>query len=368
MTIHVVRQGDTIFSIAARYGVDPGRLASDNEVPAGGALAVGQTLVVRFARTVHAVREGETLTSIAEAYGVSVRRLWQNNWALGGGSALYPGQELVISYLEEPLGVCVSNGYAYPFIDRALLESEVPYLTYLTPFTYGITAEGGVYPLEDDVLLAAARTHGAKPVMHLSTYTEADRFDSERAKLVLTDDAVQNRLIAEIQQTMRRKGFAGLDVDFEFLPASLADAYASFLGRLQRLLSAEGYFVWAALAPKTSADQPGLLYEGHDYAQIGAAVDAVLLMTYGWELLAHTSLMIHPRNGCSFVRFLRETAAVRFRRSFVPFPIPALCHSGRKILFVKLCDGIVANVQIGDKIAGVNTLHAALRQIHRNGG
>lgn len=282
MTIHVVRQGDTIFSIAARYGVDPGRLASDNEVPAGGALAVGQTLVVRFARTVHAVREGETLTSIAEAYGVSVRRLWQNNWALGGGSALYPGQELVISYLEEPLGVCVSNGYAYPFIDRALLESEVPYLTYLTPFTYGITAEGGVYPLEDDVLLAAARTHGAKPVMHLSTYTEADRFDSERAKLVLTDDAVQNRLIAEIQQTMRRKGFAGLDVDFEFLPASLADAYASFLGRLQRLLSAEGYFVWAALAPKTSADQPGLLYEGHDYAQIGAAVDAVLLMTYEW--------------------------------------------------------------------------------------
>ena len=39
--------------------------------------------------------------------------------------------------------------------------------------------------------------------------------------------------------------------------------------------------VIVALAPKTYADQPGLLYEGHDYALLGAAADAVLLMTYG---------------------------------------------------------------------------------------
>ena len=65
MTIHVVQAGETVGSIAESYGVDPARLAADNAVPPSGALAVGQTLVVRFPRQVHAVRAGETLASIA---------------------------------------------------------------------------------------------------------------------------------------------------------------------------------------------------------------------------------------------------------------------------------------------------------------
>ena len=282
MTIHVVQTGETISSIAAQYGVDPGRLAADNAVPGDGAMAVGQTLVIRFPRTVHAVAPGETLFSIAQAYNVTVRQLWQNNWSLGGEANLRPGQVLVISYFDEKLGGGVFNGYAYPFIDRELLSAVLPFQSNLTPFTYGINARGGLLPLGDDELLAAARARGTRPVMHLSTYTENDQFDVERAELVLTDDAVQDQLIQEIQRTLRGKGYAGLDVDFEYLPGTLAEAYAAFLARLQRLLGSQGYFVWAALAPKTSPDQPGALYEGHNYAKVGAAVDAVLLMTYEW--------------------------------------------------------------------------------------
>ena len=65
-------------------------------------------------RQVHAVRAGETLASIAEAYGTTVRRLWQNNWPLGGGAALQPGQVLVISYFDEPLGAAAFNGMPTP--------------------------------------------------------------------------------------------------------------------------------------------------------------------------------------------------------------------------------------------------------------
>ena len=95
MTIHVVQAGETVGSIAASYGVDPARLAADNAVPPSGALAVGQTLVVRFPRQVHAVRAGETLASIAEAYGTTARRLWQNNWPLGGQTALRDRKSVV---------------------------------------------------------------------------------------------------------------------------------------------------------------------------------------------------------------------------------------------------------------------------------
>ena len=283
MTIHVVAAGETVNSIAAFYGVSPRRLSADNAVPADGALAVGQTLVVRFPRQVHAVTEGETLFSIAGTYGTSVRQLWRNNWELGGSDALRVGQELVISYFEERLGPVISNGYAYPFIEPALLDAELPYLTTLAPFTYGITAEGRLLPLDDEALLAAARARGTRPVMHLSTLTEAGQFDTARASLILTDYEAQGRLAAEMLQTVLRKGYDGVDVDFEYLPGELAESYAAFLGRLRQLLEPQGRFLWAALAPKTSPVQRGLLYEGHSYGAVAAAVDGVLLMTYGYR-------------------------------------------------------------------------------------
>lgn len=294
MTIHIVQPGESVNSISARYGVDPSLVSSDNAVPSNGTLAVGQTLVIRFPRQVHAVQPGETLTSIAANYGTTVRTLWRNNWALGGQSNLAVGQTLVISYFDEKLGSAASNGYAYPFIGAALLDEQLPYLTYLTPFTYGITASGDLLPLEDDTLLSAARAHGSRPVMHLSTLTESGQFDTRRGELILTDTPVQDRLVNEVIQTVLQRGYAGVDVDFEYLPGPLAAAYAAFLARLRRLLNAQGRFLWTALAPKTSAIQRGLLYEGHDYAAIGAASDGVLLMTYEWGYTYGPPMAVAP--------------------------------------------------------------------------
>ena len=294
MTIHVVSAGETVAGIAESYGVDPARLAADNAVPPSGALAVGQTLVVRFPRTVHAVQPGETLFSIARDNGLTVRQLWRNNWFLGGTADLRPGDALVLSFFDEKLGAAATNGYAYPFIQDALLRRQLPYLTYLTPFTYGITASGGLLPLEDDALLAAARQAGTRPVMHLSTLTESGQFSTDRAVLVLTDPQVQDQLVSDVLQAVRTRGFAGVDVDFEYLPGTQAAEYAAFLSRLQRLLHAQGAFLWAALAPKTSADQPGLLYEGHDYAAIGAATDGVLVMAYEWGYTYGPPMAVAP--------------------------------------------------------------------------
>ena len=55
-----------------------------------------------------------------------------------------------------------------------------------------------------------------------------------------------------------------------------------------------GYTVMVALAPKTSAGQPGLLYEAHDYAALGAAADDVLLMTYEWGYALSEPMAVAP--------------------------------------------------------------------------
>ena len=141
MDIHVVRAGETVSSVAARYGVPAGILAGVNGIAPDAPLAVGQTLVVRHPRELHTVAIGESVYSIALHYGLSVRTLYQNNPALGGRSALYPGQTLVIAYDDTPTRTLAVNAYSYPFIRGGLLDAALPYLTYLTPFTYGITAD-----------------------------------------------------------------------------------------------------------------------------------------------------------------------------------------------------------------------------------
>ena len=318
MTIHIVRPGETVYSIARQYGVSPHRLASDNSVESG-LLAVGQTLVIRFPQQVHEVRLGDTLSSISRQYGVSLRTLWRNNWSLGGTTQLYPGQEIVISYRDEKIGTALFNGYAYPFISDVLLRQELPYLTDLAPFTYGITADGTLLPLDDDAMLAAARQIGTRGVMHLSTLTESGQFSTERAETLLRNPAQQQALIDQILQTLRSKGFAGLDVDFEYLPGELAQAYADFLARLRRLLRPMGLFLWAALAPKTSGQQPGLLYEGHNYSAVGAAVDAVLLMTYEWGYTYGPPMAVAP---ISNVRAVLDYAVTEIPRDKILLGLP----------------------------------------------
>ena len=79
-----------------------------------------------------------------------------------------------------------------------------------------------------------------------------------------------------------QRGYGGVDVDFEFIYPEQAALYAQFVGTLRRAVNQLGMELITALAPKVSADQPGVLYEGHNYRLIGENSDAVLLMTYEW--------------------------------------------------------------------------------------
>lgn len=294
MVIHVVQRGENLYSIANQYGVPLSQILNDNQPPDPARLVVGQTLVIRFPLQVHTVQSGQTLQAIAQQYGLSLRQLQRNNPILGGGTTIYPGQTLVITYRQELEGTLSVNGYAYPFIDRSLLQSTLPFLTYLTPFTYGITEEGNLVDLNDEELIAAAVSSGVAPLMHLSTLTEEGGFSNELASLVLNNAEIQNRLIENIVATIQQKGYRGLDVDFEFVFARDAGPYAAFIRNLTQTLNPLGYPVIVALAPKTSATQRGLLYEGHDYAALGAAANQVLLMTYEWGYTYSPPMAVAP--------------------------------------------------------------------------
>lgn len=284
MIIYTVKEGDSVYSIAKQNNTTPSRIITDNNLENPERLSIGQTLVLLYPTLTYTVRGGDTLLSIANAYGVSLNQLWRNNPSLAGGNYIYPGQTLNISYEEPPLGSIKTNGYAYPYIDRSVLRTTLPYLTYLSIFTYGIRPDGTLIPPTggDSELIALAKEYGTIPLMMLTSLTEEGTFSNELVAQILQDEALANRVIENTLAVLREKGYGGLDVDFEYIPSEYREAYPAFLDKLRAQLTPEGYVLFASLAPKNSSEQRGLLYEGHDYGAVGAAVDYTLLMTYEW--------------------------------------------------------------------------------------
>lgn len=301
MDIHVVQPGDTLYRIAQQYGVPMSRLLLDNRPPDPNRLAVGQSLVVQYPRETLILRPEETLAQAAQRGGISLRQLLRNNPQLEGGENALSGQELVLSFQQEKEGTLSVGGYAYPEIDPALLRQTLPFLTTIAPFTYGITPQGGLIPLDDQALIDAAKSMRVRPILHLSTLTQEGTFSNELAHTVLTDGAVQNRLAASLLETIQQKGYRGLDVDFEFVYPEDASAYAAFIARMREGLSPLGLPVFVALAPKTSADQRGDLYEGHDYRLLGEAADFVFLMTYEWGYTYGPPMAVAPLRNVELV-------------------------------------------------------------------
>ena len=161
MIIHVVTAGDTVAMLSERYGVNADNLMADNGLKMGETLVIGQALVIAIPEQIHVVQEGETLLAIAQRYGTTVRQLYRNNFLLGGLPTLQEGQELVIRYQGQgEKGSFVTNSYAYPYIDPALLRPQLPYLTYFAPFTYGISINGNLVDLDDGELIALAEEYG----------------------------------------------------------------------------------------------------------------------------------------------------------------------------------------------------------------
>ncbi len=296
MLIHVVQEGETLEKISQSYDVPLSTLINLNSPPTE-ALVPGQTLVIRRPAEFYTVKEGESLNQIADETGTDINLILRNNPQIAGRQ-LYPGESLVISYDDENQRgkSLITNGYAYPYTDRELIIKALPYLTMLTIFTYGFTSEGELIAPDDEELIELAYSYGVKPVMLLSTLTADGSFSNELADILLNSPYLQDILIQKIIENMQAKGYYALDIDFEYVPQKDKENYAAFVENLTNQLNQRGFLTLIALAPKTSADQPGLLYEAHDYFALGRAANLALTMTYEWGYTYGPPMAVAPIN------------------------------------------------------------------------
>lgn len=273
MEIYVVKPGDTIDSIALRLGADAEQLIYDNQLVYPYELAVGQAL-----------------------FAAGERRNATRSISAGG--------------------------YAYPFISPWVLEQTLPFLSELLVFSYGFTGEGEVLAPaygEDDWMIAEANNYGTRPILTLTPFGEDGNFNNRLIHSVVNSEEYKDNLIRNLLEVMEEKGYQGVDIDFEYILAEDRDAFTAFVQDVTAAMRGNGYRTSVALAPKTSSEQKGLLYEGKDYRALGEAADHVLLMTYEWGYTYGPPMAVAPLNQ---VRRVVEYALTQIPAEKIDLGIP----------------------------------------------
>ena len=247
MLIYIVKSGDNIDSIASRFGVPADRVIYVNQLEYPYRLVVGQALLI----TIETIISGRNI---------------------------------------------ISNGFAYPFISPWVLGQTLPFLDELSVFSYGFTTEGElVLPaLPTEWMINDALSEGTKPVLTLTPFGPDGQFNNYLIHRVLSDTTARNRLIRNLYETVLNQGYQGVNIDFEFILAEDRDLFTEFVRDVTYAVNELGYEVTVDLAPNTSADQPGVLYEGKDYPALGAAADRVLVMTYEWGYTYGPAMAVAP--------------------------------------------------------------------------
>lgn len=294
MVIITVNSGDTVFSISQNFGVSEQKIISDNGLEETGELVVGQSIIILFPNEQVLAFPYQSIQQIAEDNFTTQRQIFRNNIFLSGNDIVQNQDILVISYQNEPSISKFIGGYAYDFIDDTLLDTVVPYMTYLMPFTYGFRQDGSLIVPDDQRLIETALSSGAIPLMHLSTLTEMGNFSNELSNFILNNTPQRDALINNVLENVLQKGYGGVDVDFEFLFAQDREAYVDFIRELTFVMNRNGKICVVAVPPKVSDTQEGLLYEGVDYAGLGEAADYVFLMTYEWGYRFGPPLAVAP--------------------------------------------------------------------------
>lgn len=340
MQIHVVQRGDTLWSISQRYGVSISQIVAANELADPNRLVVGMALVIptiyriytvqpgdtlwriaqRFGTTfqaivqanqisdparitpgmilviparTHTVQPGESLWQIAQRYGTTVQEIIRIN-QITNPNLIYAGTVLYIPFRKPVIEV---NAYTINTGETGAREiQEVgQYLTYSSPFAYIMRVDGSLGAIDDTPIIQASYNERVAPMMCITNFTATDP-GSRLARTILSSTDIQDRLLTNILNIIREKGYMGLNVDFENVYPEDRELYNQFLQRTVDRLHPQGYFVSTALAPKTSGEQKGLLYEAHDYPAHGRIVDFVILMTYEWGYRKGPPQAISPLN------------------------------------------------------------------------
>ncbi len=245
MIIHVVEPGETILSIADYYGVSAEKLKIYNNITEEDSLVIGEALIILIPEVTYTVKEGDTLAQIAEDFGTTAMELLRYNPELSDSLSLYSGDEIVISFRGEKGHTIATNGFAYPFIDTKTLQMTLPYLTYLTVYTYTVSATGDLNDLADEEVIKLAKAYGTEPLMMIIPASDNNNNEEAMAVVdsIISDIAIEDRFISQILHILKTKGYSGVSFHTPYIHPRYRENYRRHATKMLDTITSAGYKV-----------------------------------------------------------------------------------------------------------------------------
>lgn len=282
MKIHVVREGETIQSIADLYGIPAEFILVVNGITATGNLVPGQTIVITFPEKTYIVKNGDTLMNIADKNNVTVLELLRNNPNLSGRQHIYPGETLIISYGRK-LRKITTNGYASAYISRDTLIKTLPYLTFLSVLGYRVIGNGEITDIDDTEILQLSKAYGVTPLLILTTLSTLGQTNVENAFTILNNEVYTDRLIDNLVTLIKKKGYYGINITYESLSNLTLHAFEIFNTKTFNRFKKEGLYFLVTISPNIIFTTTEITFEKIDYSKIATQSDGLIVLNYLWS-------------------------------------------------------------------------------------
>ena len=174
MFIHTTEKGETLYSIARKYGVPATMIREVNGLRNPDHLCVGQKLVILTPTRTYTVRGGDTLDQISRRFGVSKRAIMKANPRLAGKDAAYPEEVLALKYDAPTHGCAILNGYLYKGCTGERLALAAVHSEYITVSALRNIGRGLERVIRDNDTISEIKRHGCTPLLRIYDARECD--------------------------------------------------------------------------------------------------------------------------------------------------------------------------------------------------
>ncbi|MGE5529354.1 MAG: glycosyl hydrolase family 18 protein [Patescibacteria group bacterium] len=193
-----------------------------------------------------------------------------------GGLSLPPsgpaGARAVVGYYSEYF-----QGESAPYQS---LKNNLKTLTAVAPFAYYLNGAGEVSGTRPTQAVSMAHAGGLKVLALVHNFTRQNGFEAGTAHRLLSSPAARERAAGNLLSLVRQRGYHGINLDLENVPASDRANLTAFVRRLAEVFRPHGLLVTASIPAKTSDNRNSNWSGAFDYAALGAYLDQVMLMSY----------------------------------------------------------------------------------------
>ena len=187
------------------------------------------------------------------------------------------------------------------------MQMQAGSLTETNPGWYTVSADGSIarnYKAEDPTMRAALT--GTQLVPTIKNYAGGS-FDGALVAKIVGDAALREKHAEALAQLVVTQNFAGIDIDYEAMPASAKSNFTAFIQLLAEKLHASRRTLSVTVHAKTSEAATWSGPGAQDWHALGQAADSVKIMAYDKHWSTSAAGAIAPLDWLSQVAAYAES-------------------------------------------------------------